>query len=190
MNGGTTPLRVIVGGGEFDGVNNPGWLSISEEELNLLSPQDWANKFAPASIDAILAEHVWEHLSEEEGLQSARLLWRYLKPGGYLRCAVPDGYFPDEAYQRIVQVGGPGPVDHPAATHRVLYNYRNLSALFVKAGFSVKLLEYHDEKGGFHFVDWNPEEGKIYRSYRFDHRNQNDRLVFASLIIDAIKPVK
>lgn len=32
------------------------------------------------------------------------------------------------------------------------------------------------------------DEGLIYRSKRFDHRNQNGQLEFVSLIVDAIKP--
>lgn len=31
------------------------------------------------------------------------------------------------------------------------------------------------------------KEGCIYRSQRFDHRNQNEKLEFASLIADAVK---
>lgn len=181
-------LRVIVGGGAFDAENNPGWLSMKQDEVDLLSPQDWEHHFTPSSIDAILAEHVWEHLSLEEGLEAARRLWCYLKPGGFFRCAVPDGLFPDKNYQRMVRVGGPGPSDHPAASHQVLYDYRSLSALFESAGFKVKLLEYHDEQGRFHFTDWDPAEGMIYRSRRFDHRNQEGKLAFASLIVDALKP--
>jgi predicted SAM-dependent methyltransferase len=69
--------------------------------------------FTHNSITAILAEHVWEHLTFEEGVQAAKNCYKYLKPGGYVRCAVPDGYFPDEEYQNIVKIGGPGPKDHP-----------------------------------------------------------------------------
>lgn len=59
--------------------------------------------------------------------------------------------------------------------------------MFEKAGFTVELCEYCDEKGHFHFRDWNPEDGFIYRSKRFDHRNKNGMLNMVSLIIDAKK---
>ena len=56
--------------------------------------------FNEGSIDAILAEHVWEHLAEEEGLAAAKCCYRYLRPGGYLRVAVPDGFHPDANFTR------------------------------------------------------------------------------------------
>jgi predicted SAM-dependent methyltransferase len=40
----------------------------------------------------------------------------------------------------------------------------------------------------FTHCPWNPDDGVIYRSLLFDHRNQNGKLGFASLIVDAIKP--
>jgi predicted SAM-dependent methyltransferase len=46
----------------------------------------------------MLAEHVWEHLTEEEGLAAARACFKYLSPGGFLRVVVPDGLHPDPAY--------------------------------------------------------------------------------------------
>ncbi|MDQ0189257.1 hypothetical protein JI721_11990 [Alicyclobacillus cycloheptanicus] len=52
-------LRAVVGAGEF--INNPGWMHTQESELNLLIRDDWVRKFAPNTVEAILAEHVWEH---------------------------------------------------------------------------------------------------------------------------------
>ncbi|PDY45226.1 class I SAM-dependent methyltransferase [Bacillus pseudomycoides] len=178
-------LKIVVGAGEFN--NNPGWLHTNEEELNLLKREDWIKRFNPNSLTAILAEHVWEHLSYEEGVEAAKVCYEFLKNGGYIRCAVPDSFFPDEEYQEGVQVGGPGPLDHPAASHKIVHNYKTMSAMFESAGFQVKLLEYCDESGEFHYTDWDEEEGFIYRSKRFDHRNQDGKLGFVSLIVDAVK---
>jgi predicted SAM-dependent methyltransferase len=178
-------IKVVIGAGEYN--NNPGWLQTQEEELNLLDEATWENMFAHNSITAILAEHVWEHLTYEEGIAAAKVCFKYLKPSGYIRCAVPDGYFPDEEYQNIVKIGGPGPKDHPAASHKIVHNYRTLSKMFEDAGYRVTLLEYCDDEGNFHFNDWSPEDGVIFRSKKFDPRN-NDKLLFPSLIIDAIKP--
>ncbi len=102
------PIKVVIGAGEYR--NNPGWLHTQEHELHLLHESDWSAKFAPDTVAAILAEHVWEHLTFEQGVQAARICCRFLKPGGYIRCAVPDAFFRDEAYQRTVQIGGPGPL--------------------------------------------------------------------------------
>nr|WP_077622888.1 protein distantly related to SAM-dependent methyltransferase [Sediminibacillus massiliensis] len=180
-------IRIVIGAGEYN--NNPGWIHTQEEEINLIDEDTWNRRFDCQSITAILAEHVWEHLSYEEGRMAARICFDYLKPGGYLRCAVPDGYFQNEEYQHIVKVGGPGPLSHPAASHKIVYNYKSLTELFQIAGFEVKLLEYCDEQGNFYQNDWKAEDGVIFRSKQFDPRNQGKELVAPSLILDAIKTV-
>lgn len=178
-------IKVVIGSGGSP--HNRGWMHTEETELNLLQEEQWAVRFKKSSIKAILAEHVWEHLTYEQGVQAAAICYSYLAPGGYVRCAVPDAYFPDEAYQKIVQVGGPGPLNHPAASHRIVHNYNTLRSMFRAGGFEVNLLEYCDETGRFHFTPWNEMEGFIYRSKRFDHRNTAERLGFVSLIVDAVK---
>ncbi|MEH7886960.1 SAM-dependent methyltransferase [Bacillus sp. JJ1609] len=178
-------IKLVIGAGEYN--NNPGWLHTQEEELDLLDETTWQNSFDKSSITAILAEHVWEHLTYEEGIQSAKMCFKYLKPSGYIRCAVPDGYFPDESYQNIVQVGGPGPKEHPAASHKIVHNYKTLKKMFEIAGFEVKFLEYFDEEGNFHQNYWDGKDGVIFRSKKYDPRNQGDNLVFPSLIIDAYR---
>jgi predicted SAM-dependent methyltransferase len=89
----------------------------------------------------------------------------------------------------MVQIGGPGPADHPAASHKIVYDYRTFAAVFEDAGFEVTLLEYCDEHGNFHYSYWNPDDGVIGRSYRFDTRNSTDRLGMVSIIIEAKKPL-
>lgn len=177
-------LRVVIGAGPYN--NNPDWIQTEASQLNLLNRQDWERTFGPSSIAAILAEHVWEHLSYEQGLRAAEICFDFLERGGYIRCAVPDGFFPDEAYQRDAQVGGPGPQDHPAASHQFVFDYHTIATVFQTAGLN--LLEYCDESGAFHANPWDEKQGLIYRSLRFDHRNRNGDLGYTSLLIDAIKP--
>lgn len=172
-----TPARRIVVGASA--IFEPGWIPTEVEYLNLLRETDWRRFFAEASLEAILAEHVWEHLTLEEGLQAARLCHRFLKSGGYLRLAVPDGGNPDPAYLRQVQVGVDG--------HQVLYTHETLGHLLQQADFSVTWLEHFDSGGTFHHCDWSPAGGMIHRSRRFDARNQNGRLNYTSLIVDAFK---
>jgi predicted SAM-dependent methyltransferase len=90
----TEPLQVILGAGTqaYDA-----WISTNQEELDLLCPQDWQLSFNARLTDAFLCEHVWEHLTEAEGREAAKLCYKYLKPGGYLRCAVPDANFPNKS---------------------------------------------------------------------------------------------
>lgn len=180
-------IRVVIGAGEYN--NSPEWTQTQESDLNLLQRQQWVDQFLPNTISAILAEHVWEHLDIDEGVEAAKICFEFLKPGGYVRCAVPDGYFPNEEYQKGVQIGGPGPADHPAASHKIVHTYKTLSSIFEMAGFKVHLLEYCDEIGEFHYTEWDEKKGFIYRSKRFDHRNKDGNLGFVSLILDAVKSV-
>lgn len=179
---GTRPLRVVVGAA---GEAPEGWLATEQDFLDLLDPATWQAFFDEASLDAILAEHVWEHLTLEEGRQAARVCFDYLRPGGYARVAVPDGLHPDPAYRDYVRPGGSGA---GADDHKVLYTHESLSEVFESAGFTVSLLEYFDAGGTFHFTDWDPGDGMIVRSRRFDERNRDGHNHYTSIIIDAVKP--
>ncbi|PKR84660.1 SAM-dependent methyltransferase [Heyndrickxia camelliae] len=176
-------LKIVVGAGEYK--NNPGWIHKQEQELNLLDEETWSNRFKENTITAILAEHVWEHLTYQEGVEAARICYRYLRSNGYVRCAVPDGFFSNAAYQNMVKVGGAGSKDHPAASHKIVYDYHKLSELFESVGFKVKLLEYFDENGIFQETEWKGEEGSIFRSKKYDPRNR-ETIAAPSLIIDDI----
>ena len=177
--------RIIIGAGI---TSQEGWLSTNESELNLLDDSTFAKKFEPKSVDAFLAEHIWEHMTESDGIIAAKICYKYLKPGGYIRCAVPDINFNNEWYQEMVQVGGPGPDDHPAYSHKIIYDYKRFKSIFEVAGFDVELLEYCDENHDFHYNYWNPDDGMIGRSYRYDTRNK-ERLGMVSIIIDAKKKI-
>ncbi|MNH96925.1 hypothetical protein D3C73_496070 [compost metagenome] len=179
-------MKVVIGAGQ---TKYDGWLSTQEDELNLLSLESWINLSEPESIDAFLAEHVWEHLTYEEGITAAKHCYQFLKPGGYIRCAVPDKNFRNDWYQQMVQVGGPGPADHPAASHKIVYDAKTFVSVFEMAGFEVTLLEYCDENGDFHYTYWNEMDGKVGRSFRFDTRNSIKELGMVSIIIDAKKPL-
>ena len=170
-------LKIIIGAAEK---HYKDWISAEKYFFNIILEKDWHKFFSKRLIDALLAEHVWEHLTLEEGKLAAKLCFKYLNEGGYIRLAVPDGLFPDEQYIQRVMTG----VDD----HKVLYTYKTFTNIFEEAGFQVDLLEYFDEKGNFHFKEWYPVDGMIKRSKRFDPRNQNC-LEYTSIIIDAIKPI-
>ena len=179
--------RIIVGasGTEFEG-----WVPTNQDILNLLVESDWRAYFKPDSLDAILAEHVWEHLTQEEAVEAARHCFKFLKPGGYLRVAVPDGFHPNPRYIEWVRPGGNGP---GADDHKLLYTYDTFRKVFTSAGFDVSLCEYYDEHGEFHGIDWNPADGMVRRSKRFDkvtfdRSKSGGDFDFSSIILDAIKP--
>lgn len=174
-------LKIVVGA---SGIYNKGWIPTESNYLNLLSEKDFRFFFKENTLKAILAEHVWEHLSEEDGYLAAKLCYLFLKPGGYLRIAVPDGYQPDSNYIAYVKPGGTG---SGADDHKVLYTYNSLAKMLEEAGFKVQLLEFFNEKGIFHERPWAPEDGFIHRSKKFDPRNKGENLFYTSLILDAIK---
>ena len=122
-----------------------------------------------------------------KGIEAAKNCFEFLELGGYLRAAVPDKNFRNEWYQNMVKVGGNGNPNHPAFSHKIVYDYKQFCSVFEQAGFEVELLEYCDEKGKFHYKYWNEEDGKIGRSLRFDTRNSLDKLGMVSIIIDAKK---
>jgi predicted SAM-dependent methyltransferase len=179
---GAAPLRIVVGAG---GLFDPGWIPTDVDVLDILDVAQWRRLFSEKSIDAILAEHVWEHLTAEQGLLAAENCFRFLRPGGHLRAAVPDGNHPDPAYLEWVRPGGSGA---GADDHKLLYNRESFGQLFETAGFQVEPLEYFDADGKFHAVDWDPALGKIERSRRFDDRNRDGQLAYTSVIVDARKP--
>jgi predicted SAM-dependent methyltransferase len=176
-----TPFKIVIGA---SGVTPAGWTPSDADYLNLLNENHWSSYFKDNKIDALLAEHVWEHLSEEEGGVAAAVCFKYLKEGGYLRVAVPDGFFPDQKYIDYVRPAGSG---YGADDHKILYTYKTLSDIFEKAGFRVDLLEYFDENGFFHYKEWNKDDGMIFRSKRFDERNVGEVLGYTSIILDAKK---
>ncbi|TLV00954.1 class I SAM-dependent methyltransferase [Dyadobacter luticola] len=161
-----------------------GWIHSDIETLNLLKKSDWEKYFEENSIDKILAEHVWEHLTPEEGKLAFKNCYTFLKSGGRLRVAVPDGYNPFEEYIDYVKPGGTG---NGADDHKILYNYQLMSGFLQDIGFKVVPIEYYDEQGKFHKNPWNPEDGMIRRSADHDARNKDGKLVYTSLIIDAFK---
>ena len=172
------PLRVVLGAGP---ISFEGWFQTDKEILDVTSPDDWSTLFKPESIDSVLSEHVLEHLSEDEGRIAAAQCYRYLKPGGLFRVAVPDGFRRDPEYVREASPPNDG--------HQVFYNVNTLTALLQGAGFTTTPLEYFDAQEQFHANPWDEKDGMIRRSVRFDTQQdfQRDGLFYTSLIIDARK---
>lgn len=176
-----SPLKIVVGS---SGVYPKGWTPTDIEHVNLVDEGSWRRYFAEESIDTILAEHVWEHLTLEEAQIAAKNSFEFLKKGGCLRVAVPDGFHPSNEYIDAVKPGGSG---WGSDDHKVLYSYKTLSDVFRKVGFDVELLEWFDEKGNFNFNEWDVNSGMIHRSKRFDQRNKDGQLNYTSVILDAVK---
>jgi len=174
----TRPLNVVIGGAQSAFA---GWLTTDRDVLDITSPSDWIDLFEPASIDHLLAEHVFEHLSEAEcGIAFAEC-YKYLRPGGLLRIAVPDGFRRDPVYV--------AEVTPPKDGHQSLFTMDNLPPMLEAAGFAVALLEYFDAHEQFQANAWDESDGFISRSVRFDRQEDFKRgdLFYTSLIVDAVK---
>lgn len=179
---GNKPVRIVVGSSN---VGPEGWILTNATDLDIRDRSMWELYGPPGSIDSLFAEHVLEHLTIDDAQRAVRNSVIFLKPGGRFRVAVPDGYHPDPGYIEQVRVGGSGP---GAKDHKVLYTYKTIAGLFREAGFEIQFLEYFDENGQFHAVDWTDEAGRVIRSRRYDPRNSFEKLVYTSLIIDAVRP--
>jgi predicted SAM-dependent methyltransferase len=175
------PLRIAVGA---ENRVEPGWIATEHEYHDIADHRDWDRFFEKDSIEVILAEHVFEHLPPEAAARAAQLCHRFLRPGGRLRAAVPDGLHPDPAYIEWVDIGGIGP---GAWDHKVLYRYDTFRDLFAAAGFEVTLLEHWDERRVLHQTEWDPADGRIRRSIRFDTKDRGG-FRYSSIILDALKP--
>ena len=161
-----------------------GWVSINYPIFDITKATSFNKILRPGSVTAFMTEHVLEHLSSEDAFIAMKNCHCYLKKGGYIRIAVPDGFHNNPEYIESVKPGGYGP---GSDDHKVLYNYKSLSNLLKKANYEITLLEWFDEDGKFHFNDWIQDDGFIKRSSRYDPRNNRNSTLYTSLIIDALK---
>jgi predicted SAM-dependent methyltransferase len=164
--------KVIVGAG---GAQQEGWISLEYDQLDIRSRDSWLQWFEPGTLDAVLSEHVLEHLYPDEAEQAAGNIYEFLRPGGYWRIAVPDGWNTDPKYLEETRPNGSGQArlsflrklwlppakDYP--DHKVHYNVESLAQLLHSAGFSVQPLEWFD-CCGFHRNEWESSDGYIKRS--------------------------
>ena len=182
MNIQTNKLKIHVGCGRkfYDG-----WFNCDKNLLDISNYESWiSNNIAENSVQRILAEHVFEHLSNEDRHKTIKNFYYFLGNNGFARIAVPDGFHPDKEYIQQVDVGGTG---KSAYDHKFLYNYKTLTELFISYGFTCNLLEFFDESHIFHQKEWSSDDGFIKRSKNFDRRNKKNQLKYTSLIIDFYK---
>ena len=173
-------IKLIIGSAN---TKYKGWIHTNVYSINLLKLKSFKFFFKENEIDYILAEHVFEHLTFEDGLIALNNCYNFLKKGGQIRIAVPDGYFNNKEYLENVRPGGYGAGAHD---HKVLYNYKSIQKIVDIKKYSIDYLEYFDEKGNFIEKYWSVDEGFVQRSKRYDRRNKNS-LNYTSLIVDTKK---
>lgn len=189
--------HIIIGASESEiqspenyGYSPNKWLLLSANDLNILDEQQWNAYFQPNTLQTILSEHVFEHLSFQEVNVASRLCLKFLMPNGILRLAVPDAYYKEENEEKKR-------LNDIAWNHRVLFNYRSIkyvleNVILIDGSKKEKveeeyrferviLLEWHTRSGFSYGRRWNPLDGFIHRSKHFDKRGA------VSLIVDAVK---
>lgn len=175
-------MKVVIGAGKTD---YQGWVSTDFDTLDATNAQDWARVLKGQKANRILAEHVFEHLTEKQTQQALLQIKANLADDGLFRLAVPDGFHPDKDYIDYVRPGGSAP---GADDHKVLYTYETLTTVIEQAGLNVRLIEYFDEEGIFHARPWKYEDGHIMRCAALDGRNKVRPYSFTSLIADVSLP--
>jgi len=176
----TAPLKIIIGAGP---TNMEGWISTDLPYFDITNQKHWKKYFHKRKINKLLAEHVLEHLSEEQVKELLATAFKYLNHHGVFRIAVPDAYHPNKEYIDAVKQGG---FDIGADTHQSFWNYKTLTQTSTFAGYTKYiLLEYADEYGLIHCSDFDEADGIIKRSKskNFQYHISN----YSSLIIDLIK---
>jgi len=174
-------INLVVGAG---GTAFPGWFSTDIDTLDLTKESDFERYFRDKKINRVLAEHVLEHLTEQEILTALRLIHKYSSFDVTIRIAVPDGFHSDPVYINKVKPGGTGSGAHD---HKHLFTYLSMIELFYKAGFTGNPVEYFDEHGKFHQGYTHDDKGYVSRSFINDARNKDGIPQYTSLIIDFTK---
>lgn len=180
-------MKIIIGAAMS---SQRGWFSTNEQWLDITSEMDWERVFKGKSLlSNVLAEHVFEHLTEDEAGKALQLISKHMIFGGKIRVAVPDGYNPDPFYIKHVNIGGIGA---DAADHKQLLNSDSLTRILQESGFSTNLLEGYLASGELIQREVDSGSGRVTRS-RSNASNMASKLGWeftdanTSLIVDGIK---
>jgi len=152
-------LKIILGAALTRQKN---WFSTNEEWLDITNSNHWKKIFFKKNtISNLLAEHVFEHLTEYEMRKALLNIYDYLRPNGIIRIAVPDGNNPNEEYISNVGIFGKGA---DAEDHKQLIKYETLSYEMKRIGFKVRLKEGYDKNGVLKTTKIDKDNGIVIRS--------------------------
>ncbi len=172
-------MKIIIGSG---GTDYSGWIATDLPHFDILKKSHWEYFFKNYKIDNLLAEHVLEHLTEDQVSMVISNARNYLKNNGRFRIAVPDGFHPNPTYIDYVSPMGKIGADHG---HQFLWNYQLLSACAIRAGFTIELLEYYTKDKVFHISPYSFDNGFIGRSKKNNYINDHVT-EYTSLIADLV----
>lgn len=179
--------KLVVGAGSTDIQN---WISSDYPVVNLLNHTRIGALFGEVYLDAILAEHVFEHFTLSEAVIALQAAWCILKSdGGRFRIAVPDANHPGKHFTHMVY--GAWAVRHQGngyPGHHTGWTISQLTRILHASGFQVTPLEWWDSDQYFYIRDWDAQQGgPISRSAKHDRRNADGGLNYTSLLVDAFR---
>jgi predicted SAM-dependent methyltransferase len=143
-------MKLNLGAGDW---RPDGWTSVdlagADVVCDLRQPH-WP--FEPQSVDAMLASHVLEHFTREEGANFLSWCWSYMKPGGVLYIAVPDldkfidchvsgDFSPLQGYRwtDLNHFMGGGPHEpRPEQRHKYMYTFPSLAHALYEGDWQVR----------------------------------------------------
>ena len=152
------PLKVYLGSSNLQ---TPGFLSLPQKALDVTAANDYKRWFCLESVDTFLTEHTFEHIPLTDHYQAFGLMFKYLKPGGLVRTAVP--LYRDRHRVTSVDI---------KYGHVTFHTRGTLVRLLEEIGFTnVTALEFYDENNNVCTRPYDSCDGRIRRSFRHDERN-------------------
>lgn len=178
------PLKIILGSSSTQQMSG-GWINTDIPQFDITNASHWNYLFGSVKIDNLLAEHVLEHLSQEQITTALKMARQYLKAGGTFRVAIPDKNNTSPVYQEATKPGGSGPGAHDHKVFLSLYDCINLANT---TGFDLVPLEYFDDQNQFHYTEFDELAGEIQRS-RQKNYHYSEVPGYTSLIFDLKAPI-
>lgn len=184
-NSKTKLLNIDIGSGSTLSIFND-FICTDIHNFNLLNKRQMAKFLNKYKIRHIIAEHIFEHLTQEEMIKAISNLNSFMEIGSRIRIAIPDGYNPSTKYIKNVDINGCGP---GAEDHKQLLNYHLVNKIFKKnfPNHEIQFIEYFDEKNLFHSNTYINIGKDITRSSLSKSYNKSFELSHLSLIFDFIK---
>lgn len=156
--GALQPLKLNIGAG---GTAYEGWISAEKYQLDITRPNDFARVLGGCLVERVLAEHVMEHIFQDEFEQFLIGIRPFMSPGGTIRIAVPDAQHPSEYVRRLTEPGG---LEPGAEDHKEFYSIYAMREIATSTGYELEPLEYFDENGVFCAAEIDWSRGHISRS--------------------------
>ncbi len=176
-------IKIILGSSDHNALNGE-WINTDIPQFDITNENHWAYIFGDIKIDNLLAEHVMEHLTEEQNRKVIHLIHLYLNQKAVFRFAVPDGNHPDQSYIKYVKPNGNGP---GCDDHKMLWTIEIANNLFDPNKFTIQPLEFYDKLGKLNTFPFDNNNGFINRTFSNPNKADWQFKNYTSLIIDLTK---